>query len=76
MCLKVRYPTCVFIVGMSIVEELAAKARRFHILAGMTSDVVMKERLIALGNDYLEQADEINRQRTIIQAVYPKSVAQ
>ena len=57
----------VFIVVMPI-AELTAMARRFHRLARITSDPVMKERLITLGNDYLEQVDQLMCERKTIQA--------
>jgi hypothetical protein len=38
-------------------------ARRFHRLARITSDPVMKERLVTLGNDYLEQVDQLKCER-------------
>jgi hypothetical protein len=53
---------CVFIVVMPI-AELTAMARRFHRLARITSDPVMKERLVTLGNDYLEQVDQLKCER-------------
>jgi len=53
------------------IKELVAIARRFHALAGKTSDPVMKERLITLGDDYLEQADQLKRERKVAQAEYP-----
>jgi len=57
---------------MPIVEELIAKARRFHALARATSGAVTKERLVTLGDDYLEQADQLKSQRTVIQVAYPE----
>ena len=57
----------VFIVVMPI-KELTAMARRFHRLARVTSDAVMKERLFALGNDYLVQVDQLKRERRSIKA--------
>ena len=55
------------------IKELIARARRFHVLARKTSDPVMKERLITLGDDYLDQADQLKRERKVTPAVYPKS---
>jgi hypothetical protein len=55
------------------IKELIAIAGRFHALAQKTSDPVMKERLITLGDDYLKQADQLKCERKSTQAVYPKS---
>ena len=57
----------VFIVVMPI-TELTTMVLRFHRLARVTSDAVMKERLFALGNDYLAQVDQLKHERRSIQA--------
>jgi len=57
-----------------IIEELTTMGRRFYALARTTSDPVTKERLIALGDSYLGQADQLKRERTVTQSVCPTSV--
>ena len=53
-----------FIVVVPI-NELETMAQRFHALARKTSDPVMKERLITLGDDYLEQVEQLKREQKI-----------
>ena len=46
------------------IEELLRMARRFHALARAATNPLTKRRLITLGDEYLEQANEIKRKRT------------
>src|SRR5690242_4076895 len=55
------------------IEELLRMAKRFHALARAATDPPTKRRLIALGDDYLEQANEIKRKGTNT-AQYPNEM--
>lgn len=52
------------------VDELIAMGRHFHALARMASNPATKDRLVALGDDYLEQAKQFKRQRAITEPDY------
>jgi len=53
---------------MTTADELISKAHRFYALALGASNPSMRRRLDRLGDDYLQQAHELKRERTFTEA--------
>jgi hypothetical protein len=50
---------------MAIADDLRTSAQRFYALARKASDHATKLQLVALGDDYLRQANELRREQLL-----------
>jgi ABC-type enterochelin transport system ATPase subunit len=58
---------------MITVDELLKLARDCYAQANLTSNSLAKTHLVVMGDDYLKQAEGLQRDRSIVQAIFPMS---
>jgi len=58
--------------GMSKVRELLKLAQDCYARAGVTMNPEDKRALMQMGDDYLKEADELQRGRGVVQAAFPR----
>jgi hypothetical protein len=56
---------------MISVDELLKLAQDCYAQAKLTSNSLAKTHLVVMGDDYLKQAEGLQRDRSIVQAVFP-----
>ena len=57
---------------MAQVDELLKLAQDCYAHARASSNLLVRAQLKVIGDDYVKQADELQRSRSVVQAAYPK----